>query len=119
MRSEKELVEALASARARYQETVATRPIAESYDLSTAVNDLMEELSQALSEGAEPCIDCGAEPHGAHARSTPLGERYTVACLACGQKEAHGGSAEVAVENWNSGHFVRRNKDNIYESYTA
>lgn len=117
MRAELELVEALATARAKYQEAVASKPIAAAYEFSDAVSDLMVELSQALSEGAEPCIDCGAEPHGAHARSTPLGERYTVACLACAKKEAHGGSAEVAVENWNEHRFMRRNKENVYEAY--
>lgn len=102
MRSQHEIRADIEKARVAWAQARETLPEAQAAPFSRKVKDLQQELSDALTPGAEPCETCGAKPLGlrhVHARMSgkkdadgkPLFyffHRYEVGCVACGDKRA-------------------------------
>lgn len=104
----------LGAALAAYREIANTAPAPQVLEASRKARALQEALSAAISEGANPCPDCGAQPHGMEQPTGKSGVEYEIGCLACGQFEHTDGTLrwhrvrggmlpKHAVEAWNAG----------------
>ena len=77
--------------------------------LDEEIKALRAELVAAITEGAEPCPDCGNLPHGM-IQNAVLNKQvialYEVGCLTCRDHRAQGLTREVAVTHWNNGEYL-------------
>lgn len=87
----------LEAARARSRESTSAENTAE-------VKRLQRELSAAITEGAEPCPKCDAQPHGME-QPTAKGCDYEIGCLSCRDTRARASSRRAAVILWNAGEY--------------
>lgn len=62
------------------------------------IKELRAELQSLLTDGAQPCPDCGNTPHGIRQARV-----YEIGCLVCQNKRSFGKISYEAVENWNAG----------------
>lgn len=66
--------------------TEGEEPVADQRAASGAVKELQRELSEAITDGADPCPLCGQRPHGIEhqvARGRRVGVEYEIGCLGC------------------------------------
>jgi hypothetical protein len=106
-----------------YHACAAAQPAHVAAPLSKRVRELQMELSDALSEGAKLCPDCGHKPKGMrHIHVVVATQRkvftFEVGCGVCPQvpdperegfvymHRSQGGTREEAVENWNAGVYL-------------
>jgi len=125
MRTEKEVVTALATARAGYHAAANVESAPELYERTQAIRALNEELQEVLRGDAVACPTCGDFPH-AHIKTPEHENRgqimpavYEVGCLNCKAvavpsaeradrvvvtyAAARANSAAAAVAAWNRG----------------
>lgn len=105
----------IAEKKAAYLAIVHTAPAAEVKKASEAVRDAQRELVLHLTEGAEPCPDCGNAPHGMEQnRSDGKGIEFEIGCsYSCSaflhddgtirEHRARGALPQHAIEVWNAG----------------
>jgi rubredoxin len=117
-----EIKKQIEDARAKYQEIVHSAPAPEVKAASDVVKALQQQLSDAICEGAKPCPDCGAPPHGMEQpRLGGGGFEFEIGCTICGwffidentarDRSARGGPLpRHAVEAWNEGPDYWRTK---------
>ncbi len=97
-----------------YRAIANTAPAPEVREKHLAVKALQEELAASITEGAAPCPDCGAQPHGMFQSTLEKGWQFEVGCTNCGwfrlpgedmarDHGAQGGMPRHAVEAWNAG----------------
>lgn len=117
MRTEETIAAELAAARQEYHERHDTLTLAEAAEYSARIKALTAELSDLLSEGAEPCPACGSRPIGSRKGEISGLPIYAVICPACPSetlmqsetselvrhRRAIGASPEQAVDRWNDG----------------
>lgn len=102
MRSEWEITKELTAAKAAYHESAPTESATGLAKLVEPITALSSELVAALTEGAKPCPDCNAAPHGM--RKNPA--TIEVGCLACAGHRARGATVGEAVAKWNEHEWV-------------
>jgi hypothetical protein len=105
-----------------YRENVETWNRSQLEASNETVRVLQQEMSDAISSGANACPDCDTLPIGMIRRYVPVGNIeipiYEVGCSVCppielenGKRRFHaaqGGSASDAVLHWNSLQFVEK-----------
>jgi hypothetical protein len=105
-----------------YRENVETWNRSQLEASNETVRVLQQEMSDAISSGANACPDCDTLPIGMIRRYVPVGDLsipiYEVGCSVCppievenGKRQFHasqGGSPNVAVDNWNQNRFVNK-----------
>jgi len=82
----KEAKAALATALAGYQALGENRTAAQEREWTAKVRDARAAVSSVITEGAKPCIGCGAAPIGmeqVYARGKSKGVEYEIGCLSC------------------------------------
>jgi len=81
----------------------------EGTNMDAHIKALRGELQAVLTEGAQPCPNCGNMPHGirqsAVANKLPI-FIYEVGCLVCANRRAQALTREGAVENWNNEIYI-------------
>lgn len=110
-RSEETIRAELGDAQAEYNEAVRTKPQHEVLPLSRRITELRKELSGVLSEGANPCPDCGNPPIGLrHVHVVAATNRrvftFEVGCVSCKDHRAQGSSIAESVAEWNAGKYL-------------
>jgi hypothetical protein len=112
----------LDAAIALYRENVETWTRSQLEASNETVRVLQQEMSDAISSGANACPDCDTLPIGMIRRYVPVGNIeipiYEVGCSVCppielenGKRRFHaaqGGSVSDAVINFNNGFFVEK-----------
>jgi hypothetical protein len=77
------------------------------------IKALREELAGVITEGANPCPNCGNMPHGikqnAAVKNMPI-SIYEIGCLVCRDRRSQSVTREGAVENWNNEIYIAPNK---------
>jgi hypothetical protein len=110
----KDVKAALASAIAEYNDVVHTASANDVRAASDKIRELRAELASTITEGANPCPDCGNAPHGIEQPGRRGTSEYEVGCLVCGnfehtdgtirQHRVRGGMLpQHAVDAWNEG----------------
>jgi len=94
----------MAKLQAKYHEESGTFTAAKAKSYGDGLKSLRAEISDLISEGAEPCPACKNKPHGM--LKTPATDKapakYEVGCLNCpGGRRAQGWSRSEAVAAWN------------------
>ena len=114
MRDPHAIIAELDAALAAYRSIANTAPPPEARAKSQTVKELQAELAASIADGARPCPDCGAFPHGMVQSKEGGGIQFEVGCTRCGwfriegedvarDHGAQGGMARHAVEAWNAG----------------
>lgn len=90
-----------------------TAPAPELRELTVAVKELQQQISDTIAEGANPCPSCGAKAHGMQHDSEATGTCFEVGCRNCGWFRVgntavdHSSYGAIlpkhAVEAWNEG----------------
>ena len=111
MRTLKQINDEISKLQAKYVSLrEGKKPEDEWMPVSDQIKALKKELSSTISDGAEPCPDCGTLPHGMLLRPAVLSEKrpatYEVGCLVCRNHRAIGWTPELAVEAWNNGDYL-------------
>ncbi len=101
----------LGEAQTAYNDAVRVKPQHEVLPLSRRVNELRRELCAVLSDGANPCPDCGNRPIGLrHVHVVGATNRKTFTfedgCVACKDHRAQGSSVPEAVAEWNQAKYL-------------
>lgn len=112
MASEKQIRDLQAAVEARLTHARAidmTATRAEIAEATAQVEEARAVLAAALVEGAEPCPNCGATPHGlihdVSVRRTVM-PMIEVGCTNCRDYRAQGFTQAQAVERWNDGEYI-------------
>jgi hypothetical protein len=94
----------LSDALENYRALVDPRP-SERKPIKAKIEALRADLQAILTEGSEPCSECGNQPHGIE---QPYA--YEVGCLSvtCTGRRAQGRSIDQAVDRWNVEHYLNK-----------
>lgn len=116
MRDPHEINAELQVALAAYREIANTASAPELHAKHQVVKALQAELAASIAEGANPCPDCGAQPHGMFQAKEGGGVQFEVGCISAscrwfrlaGENVARryagqGNMPRHAVECWNAG----------------
>lgn len=115
MRDIFEIIKAHEAAKKKHHESADTLPAPALRALHDEVKAISAEMAATITDGAEPCPSCGAQPHGMLQadRSGAGAVLFEVGCTSCGwflhsdgAPRDHGAVAGMprhAVEQWNAG----------------
>lgn len=112
------------------QDANDTAPAGKLRDMNAAVMKLQQELSDAITAGANPCPNCGGKPHGMEQPRPSGGFEFEVGCTACswfrhsdGTVRDHGARGGLlpahTVEAWNSGPDFWKTKNSLTKEEIA
>lgn len=97
MRAEADILKEMQDLIAEAHDAGDTATVAEVRERTARIQALRKELSDGVTEGAEPCSACEIMPHGMHKNAA----QWEIGCLVCG-KRARTGSREACVADWNA-----------------
>lgn len=117
----KELLQTITDKSAAYEAIASTGTVAEVRAAAQAVKAARQALAAHLSEGAQPCPNCDAQPLGmlrTPSKEVPGAWVIEVGCINCPPEPigdgrvrvmaARGFGAAAAVDAWNKGDYVEK-----------
>lgn len=100
---EEELLAAITTARAEYAEVAETGTPDVLRKASKKVRTAMDSYNAFMTEGANPCSECGGPPVAVR-KNPAVG--YEVGCSICSLHRSRGPVLAVAVANWNANRWI-------------
>ena len=97
MRDEATILEEMRQKMAEHHEAGDEATVAQVRERTAQIQALRQELSDGITQGAQPCPDCDIPPHGM--RKNP--QQWEIGCLSCGLR-ARENSQEACLEAWNA-----------------
>lgn len=97
-------LDALTKARDEYHKKANTLTPPEIAKEVTKFKELNKAISDAITDGAQPCKDCKGEPTGIFHDGTA--NPFEIGCLACANHRVREALPEDAVDKWNKGEYL-------------
>jgi hypothetical protein len=99
----REKIDAINKARTEYQEGRESMTVGDAGKAAAKIKEMVKEVSDTLTEGANPCPDCGNPPIGIFHDGTP--KPFEVGCLVDRNHRVRESLPEDAVDRWNKADY--------------
>lgn len=116
MNTDTQLLEKIATLKSDRDQRIGKMTVGELEAVNGEILALQADLNTVLTQGADPCPNCGNDPHGMRrAKDVATLGMYEVGCVFCPPTvkdnhrisiSARGFSIPEAVENWNAHKWI-------------